>query len=448
MDDTICAISTAMGVGGISIIRISGDHAIPLVDKIFVGKDLTKCASHTINYGHIVFEGQTIDEVLVSIMRAPRTYTAEDVVEINLHGGIATTNKVLEILLRIGCRLAEPGEFTKRAFLNGRIDLVKAEAVGEIINADNENARNLSINSLTGKLSDLIRNLKSRIVEIEAKIEVNVDYPEYEDIEDMTNEKVIDELASVRDDVFKMLDESKTGKMITDGIRVALIGRPNVGKSSILNALLEEEKAIVTNIAGTTRDIVEGEMLLSGVKLKFIDTAGIRKTDDVVESIGVTKSLAQIEEADLVILVLSNSEELSEDEKEILTRLEDKKHIVFVNKNDLTRRMNISSKDVVYGNTVSIDGLDSLKEKIVEMFSIGDLPNRDFTYISNARQESLMKKVYEAIERAVSDLDNSVPVDIVTLDLKDARIFLSELLGEVYDDELIDTLFSNFCLGK
>lgn len=447
MDDTICAVSTALG-GGISIVRVSGENAISIVDGIFEGRDLSRCESHTINYGHIVYEGEVVDEVMVSVMRAPRTYTVEDVAEINLHGGIATTNKVLNILLCSGCRMAEPGEFTKRAFLNGRIDLVEAEAVQELISADNENARSLSVNQLTGKLTDLIRNLKERIVAVEAKVEVNIDYPEYEDIEDMSSEKVLGELQSVSRDVKKMLAESKTGKIIKDGIRVALIGKPNVGKSSILNALLEEERAIVTDIEGTTRDIVEGEMMLDGVKLKFVDTAGIRDTDDVVESIGVSRSLAQLDEADLVVLVLAKGDDLSSTEKDVLIRLKNKKYIVFVNKDDLDGDSKINLPNVVYGSAVSKDGLNALKRRIGELFELDELPKKDFTYISNARQEALMKRVDVCVERAIEALNNDVPVDVVMIDLEEARKHLGELLGEVYDEELIDELFSRFCLGK
>lgn len=448
MEDTICAISTALGVGGISIIRVSGDDAVKIVNGIFKGKDLTRCESHTMHYGHIISEDKIIDEVLVSLMLSPKSYTMEDVVEVNLHGGIASTNKVLEILLNNGCRLAEPGEFTKRAFLNGRIDLVKAEAVGDIIRAESDNALDMSMNQLTGKLSSIIKDLKSKIIGVEAKIEVNIDYPEYEDIEDMTPSKVLDALEEVSSKIDEMMKESKTGKIISDGISVAIIGRPNVGKSSILNALLEEEKAIVTDIEGTTRDIVEGTMFLGGVKVKFIDTAGIRETDDLVESIGVNKSLNQIDEADVVILVLSNAVQMSEEEQKILDKLKSKRHIIFVNKSDLPKELEIDEEDVVYGNTVSIDGLDALKTKISEMFSLDDLPKKDFTYLTNARQMSLMERARISIDKASAGLRNGVPVDIIAMDLQDARTRLGEVLGEVYDEELIDELFARFCLGK
>lgn len=448
MNDTICAISTAMGVGGISIIRVSGDEAIEIVSKIFKGKDLLRVESHTINYGHIVFENEVIDEVLVSVMRAPKTYTVEDVVEIDLHGGIATTNRVLEILLLCGARLAEPGEFTKRAFLNGRIDLIEAEAVGELIVAENENARTLSMNHLMGKLSLIVRNLKERIISLEAAIEVNIDYPEYEDIEDMTNEKVLNELESIATDVKEMIRNSQTGKIVQNGLNVALIGKPNVGKSSILNRLLEEDKAIVTDVAGTTRDIVEGKMIMNGFTINFIDTAGIRKTDDLVEKIGVDKSLEQIDRADLIIMVLNNVEKIEKEEKDLLKKIGNRPHIVFINKNDLPNGLTEKFTEAVYGNTISKDGLDSLKEKMMEIFSLNAVAKKDFTYMSNARQLAIVKKVDKSIDAAIESLKRNMPVDIVASDLADARKGLAEILGEVYDEELIDTLFARFCLGK
>lgn len=449
MEDTICAISTALGVGGISIIRLSGSEAIDIVNKLFKGKDLSKVQTHTINYGHIVYNDELIDEVLVSVMRAPHTYTMEDVVEVNLHGGIATTNRVLQIFLESGCRLAEPGEFTKRAFLNGRIDLVEAEAVSDVINADNENARSLSVNQLSGKLSEIIKNIRGKLIDVEANIEVNIDYPEYEDIEDMTVDKVASTLEEVSSLMKKLIDESKTGKIIKDGINVALIGKPNVGKSSILNALLEEEKAIVTDIEGTTRDIVEGKMILNGNAINFIDTAGIRETDNVVEKIGVDKSLKQLDSADLVILVLNNNEKLSKEESDILEKLKDKNYIVFINKNDLESKLFLQNEDnVVYGNTIKENGLDALKNKISEIFALNEIPKKDFTYISNARQLSLMKLAKDSIDSAIIATKDDVPVDLIEIDITNARNYLGEIIGETYSDELIDELFSRFCLGK
>ena len=318
MEDTICAISTSLGVGAISIIRVSGNEAIDIVSKIYKGKDLTKASSHTINYGHIYDNNELIDEVLVMIMKAPKTYTTEDVIEINWHGGIATTEKILELLLENGCRLAEPGEFTKRAFLNGRIDLIKAEAVSDLLSAKNDKARITAVNTLNGRLTNIIKELRSKILSIMANIEVNIDYPEYEDAIEITNANLLPMLEDINNDFVKILEDANNCKVIKDGIDIALVGKPNVGKSSLLNALINEDKAIVTNISGTTRDIIEGTMNLNGINLNIIDTAGIRETDDVVEKIGVDKSKNMINTADLIILVLNYNEKLSDDDLEIL----------------------------------------------------------------------------------------------------------------------------------
>ncbi len=449
MEDTICAVSTAVGVGGIAIIRVSGPKSIEIVDSIFKGKSLADVASHTIHYGHIFWKNMVIDEVLVSVMRAPKTYTTEDAVEINIHGGVAVTNKVLSILLACGCRQALPGEFTKRAFLNGRIDLTQAEAVGDLLSAESENARGLSINQLTGKLSLIITTLKNQLLELESKIEVNIDYPEYEDIEDMTVSKVYDELKLLFVDIQRLISESNNGKIVKSGLNVAIIGRPNVGKSSILNALLEEEKAIVTDIEGTTRDIVEGKMILNGNVINFIDTAGIRETEDVVEKIGVDKSLKTLEGADLAILVLSNGEALTKEEGQLLEKIKTKRHIVFVNKDDLEGKLTLpNGVEAVYGNTVERDGLEALKKRIISLFELEELSKKDFTYISNARQLALIEQVKTSIDNAMKAIEEGMPVDVVAIDLSEARTKLGEILGDVYDEELIDELFSRFCLGK
>lgn len=449
MDDTICAISTPIGTGGISIIRISGKDAIIKTNEIFCGKNLNEVGSHTINYGHIVDGGMIIDEVLVSVMKAPKTYTTEDVVEINVHGGLATTQRVLELLLEKGIRLAEPGEFTKRAFLNGRIDLMQAEAVIDIINADNENARNLSINQLSGKLSNKIRKLKNRLLEVEANIEVNIDYPEYEDIEEMTVDKVGIVINDVYEEIKSIIDESKTGKIIKNGINIAIIGRPNVGKSSILNSLLEEDKAIVTDIAGTTRDIVEGQMFLNGIKINFIDTAGIRETQDVVEKIGVNKSLEKLENADLIILVLDNKDGFTSEDAKLLERIRGKKHFIFVNKTDVESVKKIKlSEELIYGNTINHDGLDALKDKICSIFMLEEITTKDYSYITNSRQLSLIKLAKECIEAAKDAFESGMAIDLIEIDIRNARNYLSDVLGENYSDELINELFSKFCLGK
>ena len=310
MFDTICAISTSLGIGAISIIRVSGEEAINKVAKLFDGKNLNEVKSHTIHYGHIISDGEIIDEVLITVLKAPKTYTKEDIVEINSHGGIATTKKILEILIENGIRLAEPGEFTKRAFLNGRLDLIEAESVNNLIKASTDLERKLALNGISGKVSKKITRVREIIVELLANIEVNIDFPEYEDALEITLDNLPPRLNEIKRELESLLEESKIGKIVENGIKVAIVGRPNVGKSSILNAMLNENKAIVTDIAGTTRDIVEGSVELEGISLKFIDTAGIRKTDDLVEKIGVDKSLEMIDDADLVIHVLNNNEVL------------------------------------------------------------------------------------------------------------------------------------------
>lgn len=451
MNDTIAAISTTLGVGAISIIRVSGIDSIKIVNKIFKGKDLETVESHTIHYGHIIDKDDVIDEVLVSIMKAPRTFTTEDVVEINCHGGISTTNKVLELVLNHGARLAEPGEFTKRAFLNGRIDLTQAESVMDLINSKNESKRKVAIKGLNGYVSNIIRNLRQEILELLASIEVNIDYPEYEDATVMTNEIVAPKILEIKEKLAKIIKESENGKILTNGIKTIIIGKPNVGKSSILNRLLDEEKAIVTDIEGTTRDTVEGNITINGVSLNIIDTAGIRKTDDIVEKIGVEKSLNLINEADLVILVLNHNQELMEEDKKILEECKNKKTIVVINKSDLERKINIDEityENIIYTNTVELDGINSLKEKIVELFNLNELEQNDNTYLNNVRQISLAKEANSILEEVEKGIQEEVPVDIIEIDIKRAWEKLGEIIGETYTEELIDQLFSQFCLGK
>jgi len=449
MNDTIAAISTTMGIGAIAIIRVSGNNSINIVNKLFRGKDLTKVASHTINYGYIVDNSNIIDEVLVSIMRSPNTFTKEDVVEINTHGGIAITNKVLELLLINGCRLAEPGEFTKRAFLNGRIDLIEAEGVMDLINSKTEKSRKLAINQVNGEVSKLIKNLRQKVIEILANIEVNIDYPEYEDIEEMTNNMILSNIDWIEKEIKKILEHSEDSKIIKDGIKTIIIGSPNVGKSSILNRLLNEEKAIVTDIAGTTRDIVEGNIIIDGIVLNMIDTAGIRETNDVVESIGVKKSLDLINEADLILYVLNNNEKLNNEEKEILDKIKNKNNIIIVNKIDLENKLDLNELPDYIKMSVKDDiGINELRNKIKEMFNLEQIEQNDFTYLSSARSISLLKKSLESLSAVKSGIENNMPVDMVEIDLKQMWSILGEIIGETYSDELIDQLFSQFCLGK
>lgn len=448
MEDTIVAISTSVGEGAISIIRLSGHDALNIASKVFT-KDLTKVDSHTIHYGFITSNNEKIDEVLVSVMKAPKTFTREDIVEINCHGGIATTNKVLEVLLENGARLAEPGEFTKRAFLNGRIDLLEAEATMDLISSKAESARKISINTLTGETSNLIKNLRSELVKIISNIEVNIDYPEYEDIEVLTNESILPDIKKFKEKLEEIIKKSEDSKVIKEGIRVGIIGRPNVGKSSLLNSLLEEEKAIVTDVPGTTRDIVEGSLIVSGIPLNIIDTAGIRKTEDTVEKIGVEKSLKIIDTSDLLIYILNNNEEITEEEKEILEKIKNKKRIIVVNKIDLKTKLNKKLLDSYIEISVKENiGIDKIKDEIKRLFNIGEISTNDMTYLSNARSIALLKKSLNNINDAINEINNNNPIDIVELSLKESWNNLGEVIGETYTDELLDELFSRFCLGK
>lgn len=446
MDDTICAISTALGVGAISIIRVSGNDSINIVNKIF-DRDLTNVLSHTINYGHIIDNNEIIDEVLISVMKSPKTFTCEDIVEINCHGGIATTNKILELVIRNGARMALPGEFTKRAFLNGRIDLIEAEGVMDLINSKTEVGRKMAMASLSGKVSNMISDLRRKMLDIIANIEVNIDYPEYEDILVVTNDMIKDSVTNLKSELSKILKEALDGKIIKEGIKTLIIGRPNVGKSSILNRLLDEDKAIVTDIEGTTRDIVEGTVSLDGILLNIIDTAGIRQTDNIVEKIGVDKSISLINEADLIILVLNNNEALNSDDLKLLESTKNKKRIIFINKSDLESNISID-EDVIYGNTLNNAGLDELKNKIKELFNMDNISNSDLNYLSSANQIAILKECLKRVEDIEIALENDLTVDMLEIDIKRIWELLGNLIGESYDEELLDNLFSKFCLGK
>lgn len=451
MNDTIAAISTALGVGAISIVRMSGKDSISIANSIFSGKDLEKVATHTINYGFIKENDEIIDEVLVSVMKAPHTYTTEDIVEINCHGGITTTNKVLETLLKHGARLAEPGEFTKRAFLNGRIDLTKSEAVMDLLESKTESARKLAINSLQGKTALLVDNFRDKIKQLISSIEVNIDYPEYYDIEVVTLEKIKEETANMKQELENIIKESENSKIIKNGIDTLIIGRPNVGKSSILNKFLDEEKAIVTDIAGTTRDIVEGQVMLDNIVLNIIDTAGIRQTEDKVEKIGVEKSLSLIDRADLVIVVLNSNEKLTLEDIEILEKTKDKNTIVVLNKNDLDRNIELDKlKDynLVSTNTNDLEGIDALKNKIKEMFNLEQISTKDYNYLTNVRQISLAKNAYQKLIDVETGLKDNLPVDMIEIDLRDCFDILGQITGKTYSDEIIDNLFERFCVGK
>ena len=447
MDDTICAISTAIN-GAISIVRISGIDSIKIVNKVFSKK--INDESHKIYYGNIIDNDELIDEVLVMVMRSPKTYTTEDIVEINCHGGITTTNKVLEILLKNGARLAEPGEFTKRAYLNGRINLLEAESVNDLITAKTDAARKLAINNVDGKLSKKISDLREKIAKILANIEVNIDYPEYTDELEVTNDLMHGYLNDIKKDLDNLVNGAKSGRLIKEGVNVAIIGKPNVGKSSILNSFLDEDKAIVTNIPGTTRDIVEGTITLDGVAINLIDTAGIRKTDDLVEQIGVEKSSQTADNSDIILFVLNNNETITNEEINLLNKYNSEKLILFVNKNDLENKLSVPNniKDVIYGNTIDTGGLENLKNKLRNKLNLKNIINKDMSYLSNVREIDLVNKASSSLKSAQENLDAGFPVDVVAIDLKNAWEYLGEIMGMSYKDELVDKIFSNFCLGK
>ena len=451
MNDTIAAISTALGVGAISIIRISGDDALDIVNKITKAQKIKKVKSHTIYYDFIVDDDKIIDEVLISVMLAPKTFTKENVVEINCHGGIATTNKVLELLLTNGCRLAEPGEFTKRAFLNGRIDLIEAEGIMNLINSKTETSRNLALNQVSGKTSQLIKDLRQKILEVLANIAVNIDYPEYEDIEELTIQDLKIKIIDIENEIKCILKKSENGKIVKEGINLALIGRPNVGKSSLLNSLLETDKAIVTDIAGTTRDCVEGTINLDGIIVNITDTAGIRQTDDIIDIIGVNKSINLIDKANLVVLLLNNNEKLTKDDLTLLEKIKDTNYLIVVNKIDLEKKIETDKLDqnkIVYISALNNEGIDKLKDKIKEIFNFEQIETDDLTYLTNARALSLLRQSLKLINDIKNGVEADLPIDILEIDLKKVWELLGNIIGETYEEELIDQLFSQFCLGK
>lgn len=451
MNENICAISTALGVGAISIVRCSGPDVISIVNKIFKGTNLENVPSHTIHYGHIVDGYDVIDEVLVSVMRAPKTFTKEDVVEINCHGGISTTNKVLELLLVSGCRMATPGEFTKKAFFNGRIDLTEAEGIQELISSEGEEARKYAMNKVEGNLKNIIKSIREELVNLSAVLEVNYDYPEETDNPEMTYDLLSTKLKDIDTSLKSLVSSTENVQFVSNGIDLAIIGKPNVGKSSILNHLTNENKAIVTNIAGTTRDVVYGSIFLNGVKFNLIDTAGIRESDDLVEQIGVTRSKEAIMSSDLVVFVLNNNEPITKEELDVINTETSAKKIIFINKCDLEEKINLDKlKDytICYGNTVEANGLDSLKQTIIELFNLDELKSKNYNYLSNARHIALVKEAVTAVENGIESAENGLPFEMISVDINEAYDLLGEIIGAVYKDELLDTLFSKFCLGK
>ena len=450
MDDTIVAISTTTGVGAISIIRLSGEEALKIASKVFT-KNLTKEKSHTIHYGHVIDNGEKIDEVLITVMKSPKTFTREDVVEINCHGGIATTLSIFELLIEKGARKAEKGEFTKRAFLNGRIDLTQAESIMDLIDSKTDNSRKLALSSLEGSLKKYINSFRDKLKHVIANIEVNIDYPEYYDIEEVTKKELKEVITNLEKDLQNLVKKSEERQIIKNGIKTIIIGRPNVGKSSILNRFLKEDKAIVTDIEGTTRDIVEGSIIFDGIELSLIDTAGIRDTDNLAEKIGVEKSLSLIDNANLIIVVLNSSEKLNDNDKFILDKVKDKNPIIVLNKNDLPKKIDkdkLDFKHIVSTNTNTLDGIEPLKEEIKSMFKLSEIKEDDYTYLANERQLTLAKKALKSLGDAKASLEFDEPVDIIEIDLKEVFDILGSITGESYSDELLDELFANFCVGK
>lgn len=451
--DTIAAISTPLGEGAIGIVRLSGTKALDIAKSIFKGKDLTTVASHTLNYGHIIkpSTGEVIDEVMVSVMLAPKTFTREDVIEINTHGGIAVTNDILQLLIKQGARMAEPGEFTKRAFLNGRIDLTQAEAVMDLIRAKTDKAMSIAIKQLDGSLSQLISDTRQEILNTLAQVEVNIDYPEYDDVEEMTTALLRDKTREFQTLLEQLLRTAKRGKILREGLSTAIIGRPNVGKSSLLNTLLREDKAIVTDIAGTTRDVIEEYVNIKGIPLKLVDTAGIRETDDLVEQIGVERSKKALQEADLVLLVLNASEKLTEQDKALLALSQDSNRIILLNKTDLDQ---VIEKDQLPEEAISISvlqnqNIDLIEDRINQLFfDHTGLIEQDATYLSNARHISLIEQAVQSLEAVNEGLALGMPVDLLQIDLTRAWEILGEIIGDAAPDELITQLFSQFCLGK
>ena len=458
--DTIAAISTPMGEGAIAIVRLSGDEAITIADKIFKspnGKRLTEVATHTIHYGHLKKKktDEIVEEVMLSLMRGPKTFTREDVIEINCHGGLVSVNRVLQLVLRSGARLAEPGEFTKRAFLNGRIDLSQAEAVMDLIRAKTDRAMNVALGQMDGKLSRLINSLRQALLETLAQVEVNIDYPEYDDVEEMTVPILLEKCTWVRDEIIKLLQTSSQGKILREGLSTVILGRPNVGKSSLLNSLVHENKAIVTDIAGTTRDIIEEYVNVRGVPLRLVDTAGIRETEDIVERIGVERSREALKGADLILLVLNYGEELSPEDERLFETIQAMDFIVVVNKTDIPQKINLDRVHELAGNrrvvTTSLlkeEGVIELEEAIAALFFEGQIESGDLTYVSNARHIALLHQAQATIEDALAAAKEGVPVDMVQIDVTRTWELLGEIIGDTVQESLINQLFSQFCLGK
>ena len=456
--DTITSISTPMGEGAIGIVRLSGPEAVEIGDKLYKGKKKLKdVPSHTINYGHIIDPEthEVVEEVMISVLRAPKTFTREDIIEINCHGGILTINRILELTMTHGARMAEPGEYTKRAFLNGRIDLSQAEAVMDFIRSKTDRASKVAMNQIEGRLSDLIKQQRQSILEILAQVEVNIDYPEYDDVEDATTEFLLAQSKKIKNEIDQLLETGTQGKIMREGLSTVIVGKPNVGKSSMLNNLIQDNKAIVTEVAGTTRDVLEEYVNVRGVPLRLVDTAGIRDTEDIVEKIGVERSRKALSEADLILFVLNNNEPLTEEDRTLYEVIKNEDAIVIVNKTDLERQLDIEEVKTMIGDTPLIqtsmlkqEGVDELELQIRDLFFGGEVQNQDMTYVSNSRHISLLKQARQTIQDAIDAAEAGIPMDMVQIDLTRTWELLGEIIGESASDELINQLFSQFCLGK
>lgn len=444
--------------GAIGIVRLSGPQAIEIGDILYKGKKkLSEVETHTINYGHIIDPetNETVEEVMVSVLRAPKTFTREDIIEINCHGGILTINRILELTMTYGARMAEPGEYTKRAFLNGRIDLSQAEAVMDFIRSKTDRASKVAMNQIEGRLSDLIKKQRQSILEILAQVEVNIDYPEYDDVEDATTDFLLEQSKRIKEEINQLLETGAQGKIMREGLSTVIVGRPNVGKSSMLNNLIQDNKAIVTEVAGTTRDVLEEYVNVRGVPLRLVDTAGIRDTEDIVEKIGVERSRKALSEADLILFVLNNNEPLTEDDQTLFEVIKNEDVIVIINKTDLEQRLDVSELREMIGDMPLIqtsmlkqEGIDELEIQIKDLFFGGEVQNQDMTYVSNSRHISLLKQARQSIQDAIDAAESGIPMDMVQIDLTRTWEILGEILGESASDELIDQLFSQFCLGK
>jgi tRNA modification GTPase len=455
--DTIAAISTPMGEGGISVIRVSGAESIKYIAPIFKSKTcLTRAHSHTIHYGFMMDKdsNEIIDEVLVSVMHAPRSFTTENTIEISCHGGILITNQVLQSVLDQGIRLAEPGEFTKRAFLNGRIDLSQAEAVIDLIRSKSNRYTKVALKQVEGALSKEIKNMRHQLLELMAHIEVNIDYPEH-DVQDMTQELINDTVINTLEHTNKLIQYAEQGKILREGILTAIVGKPNVGKSSLLNHFARENRAIVSDIPGTTRDVIEQYVTIGGIPLKLLDTAGIRETSDVIEKIGVQRSMEAIEESNLILLVLNNNEELMDEDISLLNNLVDRSIIILINKVDLTRNINLAyihskfSKEYVLEISLANNfGLDLIEKAILNLFFNGKIESDDLTYMGNVRHIQLLKYAKQSLLDAIIANESHIPIDIIQLDIRNAWEHLGEITGETVSESLIDQIFSQFCLGK